>query len=385
MAKRSSRNNILAGGLVLGSLLLAIATIIMIGDGLDNIARREYVVHFSLADGVAGLKRGSEVRVGGRRVGAVKSVEFLRANDEIQTIEVTIGIDSSITLRQGAEAELKTPILGANGLLNFESLGTGPAITGTPIPGRRAPMDFLDQAGVGPEERTRIQSMIKNAESASVRINEMSGKMNTLVEDFSGDPYQRFKEVLKLAEQYLSENRENVREAIASARSTFEGTDKTVAWLNQEIEARGRVMLDDAQAALQRGRLALEDVQKLLGENRPDIRTATANFRLASDQLRATLLEVRRSPWRLLYRPDLRELEFELLYDAARSYADAVSNLRGATEALEATVASGGDRINPDRQTIGDLVQQLDRARQRYTEAEQGFFELIIRRQAEPR
>lgn len=382
MAKRSSRNNILAGGLVLGSLLLAIATIIMIGDGLDNVSRREYVVHFSLADGVAGLKQGSEVRLGGRRVGAVKSVDFVRDKDQISTIAVSIGIDRRITLRDGAVAVLKTPILGANGLINFETAGTGEPIVGTPVPGRRATLDFLEQAGVGPEERTRIQSMIRNAESAAVRINEMSGKMSTMVEDFSGDPYQRFKDVLKLAEQYLTENRENVREAIASARSTFEGTDKAVAWLNQEIEARGQVMLDDAQAALHRARLALEDVQKVLGENRPDIRTAMANFRLASDQLRATLLEVRRSPWRLLYRPDMRELEFELLYDSARSYADAVSNLRGATEALEATVASGGDRINPDRQTIAELVQQLDRARQRYTEAEQGFFELIVRRQA---
>ncbi len=383
MAKRSSRNNILAGGLVLGSLLLGIATIIMIGDGLDNISRREYVVHFSLADGVAGLKRGSEVRVGGRRVGAVKSVEFVRDNDEISTIAVTIGIDGSITLREGAEAELKTPILGANGVLNFETLGEGPEIDGTPITGRRAPLDFLDQAGVGPGERTSIQAIIKNAESASARINDMSGKMSTIIDDFKNEPYERFKEVLKLTEQYLSENRENVREAIASARSTFEGTDKAVAWLNQEIEARGNAMLDDAQAALQRARMTLEDAQKVLGESRPDIRTAMANFRLSSDQLRATLLEVRRSPWRLLYRPDMRELEFELLYDAARSYADAVSNLRGATEALEATVASGGDRINPDRESISDLVQQLEQARQRYTDAEQGFFELIVRRQAE--
>jgi hypothetical protein len=122
----------------------------------------------------------------------------------------------------------------------------------------------------------------------------------------------------------------------------------------------------------------------MLKEHRPAIRTSMANFRLASDQLRATLQEVRRSPWRLLYRPEMRELEFELLYDSARAYAEAVGNLRGAAESLESVMAARDTRLAADGQTLDQLVQALEASRAVYQRCEKQFLELITTKQAQP-
>ena len=48
--------------------------------------------------------------------------------------------------------------------------------------------------------------------------------------------------------------------------------------------------------------------------------------------------EIRAQPWRLLKQPDKDDLMREPIYAAARSYADAVSDLRAASEALEAAL-----------------------------------------------
>jgi hypothetical protein len=142
-------------------------------------------------------------------------------------------------------------------------------------------------------------------------------------------------------------------------------------------------MLVDARSAMESTRKAVERADALLAESSPSLRRTVANARLASDQLKFTLEEVRRSPWRLLYRPDTRELEFELLYDSARIYASAVSDLRDASAALEEASASAnatGSTLSGRR--AEDLNAELTRAFESYRAAERAFLDLIIERGA---
>lgn len=380
MAKRGSRNNVLAGALVLGSLLGAVVVIVMIAGGIDYVGRRSYIVEFTLSDGVTGLKQGSEVRLGGMAIGAVSSVKLERPEGDqpFERALVKISIDRSIPLRQGAVADLKLPLLGDKSALNFASSGSGAPLDPDTqrVPGRIAPPAFLSQAGYGPEQKSQVQSIIGNISEAAERI-------KSVAKDFEGEPYQRFKEILKVAEAYLKDNQEDFREGIKKARTTMEGADKFVKRLNEELGDKAAKLLEDGGAALASARDTMEDINALVKEQRPGIRATLANLRLSSEQLRSTLLEVRRSPWRLLYRPDMRELEFELLYDSARSYADAVTNLRQATESLESVLQAKDPRLAADGQTLDELVKALEASRARYQDAEQRFLELIGQKQSE--
>ena len=138
-------------------------------------------------------------------------------------------------------------------------------------------------------------------------------------------------------------------------------------------------MVLDAQQAAESARRAIERADALVAESSPALRRTVSSARLAADQLKFTLEEVRRAPWRLLYRPDTRELEFELLYDSARIYAQAVSDLRDASAALEsasdASQASGRP-ISPQR--AQELGARLDAAFAAYEQAERAFLDLVI-------
>jgi hypothetical protein len=120
-------------------------------------------------------------------------------------------------------------------------------------------------------------------------------------------------------------------------------------------------------------------IKTLFDEQQPNIRRTLANLRLSSDQLRDTLTEVRRAPWRLVYRPDLRELNYELLYDSARSYAGAVSDLRATTESIESLLASGQNGPTIQDGTLEQLLTQLKDAHENYTQAEQAFMEQLLK------
>ena len=103
-----------------------------------------------------------------------------------------------------------------------------------------------------------------------------------------------------------------------------------------------------------------------------------AKLRLSADQLAATIAEVRRSPWRLVYRPDKHDLEFELLYDSARTYAQSVADLSTAADSLKGIAAANGGTL-PDsaKKNVADVVNQLNSAFEKYEQAEKAFLEQV--------
>jgi len=87
-----------------------------------------------------------------------------------------------------------------------------------------------------------------------------------------------------------------------------------------------------------------------------------------SDQLKLTAVEVRSQPWRLLHQPTTKEFSSQVLYDATRAYAEAASDLRAASESLQAT---GGQQSE-------EMVEQLTRAVAKYKAAEQALMDKLI-------
>jgi ABC-type transporter Mla subunit MlaD len=182
------------------------------------------------------------------------------------------------------------------------------------------------------------------------------------------------------------------RKVIASMQETIDanrpGVDRIVANVDKASERVAGPTLDrlddslaDAQKALEGVRTLAVELGDLIVEQTPSIRKALANVRLASDQLRLVMTEVRSQPWRLLVRPDTKELEQQLLYDSARTYAAAVSDLRAATESLEAVARQSDGAPDLDRQSLADLQARLREAFDDYQKRERDFLDRLIKGQ----
>lgn len=427
MAKRRmTRNNLAAGVFVLVAIIAATAAIVVLAGFFDYLGRRNYTVEFPLTIGVSGVDIGSKVTLGGREIGFVRKVRFDRSQDgDVRRVLVTIAIDTDLPLREDAVAYLEKPLLGSSATINFASLGemsVRKANAGTILRGALSPPAILASAGYGDEQAQQLRNIIR-------RMDEITGKVSSTVDDFNSTAYpdtkaaiadgrgliadarerskgwfdradsimkniddtaskgpalaedlqgrvDEIKSLLATAQSYLDDNRENVDATVANFRANSEKANEFLDRLRGELSDKASSLLTRGTDAMDRANIVLEETESTLREHRPDIRRAMANFRLGSDQLKATVEEVRASPWRLLYRPDTRELEYELLYDSARSYASAVSDLRSVTEALRAAQNAGGPAADASR--MDALLEVLDHAFQNYRAAEERFLDELM-------
>ncbi len=402
MASQSSANAVRAGLFVIISIAIAVAVIVALSGVLAKLEpTNPYTVRFELANGAAGLETDSPVRVGGRDVGRVSRIMFERDDSgELSGVLVQIAIDDDLVVHEGATAYLERPLLGSGAALNFESLGDhtrGDIPPGGMIPGATQVPQFMAQAGYGATQREQLQSTLARAHDFT---EEFTAELDAIIKDVramtadarerSGGWFDRTDEIIEeirsasaeirqgveegralvaSLQDGVDDNRENIDRVIANIESASARADELMLRVNEETIAMVEALLQDGRDGVADARAAINRVDGLVAEQTPAVRKSLANARLASDQLRLTMGEVRRAPWRLLHRPAERELEFELLYDAARAYASAVSDLRDASESL--------DRLSAESQDITPYAQSLSEAFERYQSAEERFLTLL--------
>jgi hypothetical protein len=354
MAAKVSRNNVIAGLFVVGAMVLALViSIVVSGAGKRLASTRSYTIRFSLIDGASGLKAGSPVTLGGQEVGRVTGISFAGQAESpaIAGVDVKVAVRSDIRVHQDAWAFLERPLLGSMSAINFSSLGgSAPRLEpGGTLIGVVAPPAFLAQAGYGPEQINQVKQIILQATEAVESISRIAKRLeqdidpdlkairaaiddiSTMTSEWrakSPEWMQRVDSILASADALFEENRGPFKHAVTAL-------DEALTRFRDETMVQAGSMIESARAGADEFREANARLNRLLKQEEPNIQRILANFRLASDEIKLAGIEVRRSPWKLLYSPTTKELESELFYDAARTYASAVSDLRAASEALE--------------------------------------------------
>ena len=78
-----------------------------------------------------------------------------------------------------------------------------------------------------------------------------------------------------------------------------------------------------------------------------------------------------------MYRPDKRDYEFELLYDSARAYAQSVSELSSAAEALRGLSDGSGGGLKAGDTNVDALLKDLNSSMRKFQEAEAEFMRKV--------
>lgn len=429
MADRFNRGNIAASLFLLGSLGLAVVVSFML-KGRSGAGGRAlpFRVHFSLAQGAMGLKPGSHVLLGGQRVGQVVGVEFSRGSAggrEVATgVDVRVEVRSDLALYENASIALELPLIGTLSSLNISSVGdpagvalaqgAGPQVEPDEVvSGVLAPPGILAQSGIGQEEIQGVRQAIRSFTTGVARANEIiesaGPKVQTAADDLGAigrdmraslDRWTKNLDAIlgnaetasKKLDPLLAKadaGVDDARGAIADVRRLIgdnrERIDATIASVHSAAAKLDQTTMDQLGAALGDGRKALDSfagaVDRLgvmVGEETPGLRRIIANLRLMSDQLKLTATEVRAQPWRLLVQPTTKEFESQVLYDATRSYAQAASDLRAASESLDAAMAGRPAGADGDREEIARLAGELKAAFGTYHEAEQALLDKLI-------
>lgn len=179
----------------------------------------------------------------------------------------------------------------------------------------------------------------------------------------------------------------NIRDVFGDTKTDFRTTMSNLAASTTSIREKiGGILekvdsamtkigtsLDATQTALEDIKKSAEHVRDLTGAarntlvtNRSKIDAMIASLKTTGDNLKFATAEIRRSPWRLLYKPGAGEVANLNLYDTARQFAEGANDLNDAASALRDSLK------NPDvkEEQVKSLLEKLDATFQKFNQVE---------------
>ena len=372
MAK--ARNEFKAGAFILITFVLAGTIIVWIrGAGVGPTQVR--TVAFKLSDDLAGLQIGDEVRLGGYKVGIVRDIHADGLNGPIPRLLVDVSLPSSYVLRTDTQVGVQTTLTGTTAL-NITSLGRGaPASQDTPLVGQPDPKSalFASLGNVGPH----LETVITQVETQTVpKVNQAVDTIKTLVAHANSEVDPVVAQYNKVATN-ASAAAGQVNDLLGDTKPDIRGTMKNLNGASgtlkdklpglidhvNEVIAKVDTSLNTAQAALldvQKSAANARDItaslRTVIVDNQGKLDGIVSGLKTTSDNLKEASIELRHSPWRLLYKPTPDEAANLNLYDSAREFAQGAQSVSDASTALRDAMRDP----KSDRAEIQKLIGDLD-------------------------
>ncbi len=348
MAKK--RNATRAGVFMVVSVALTVFVIIAVsGAGRFTQSFSTYPIAFSLKDNVAGLRPGDDVRIGGVRVGSVQEIQIVNKPVEAgegRAILVFIEVPSKYTLGKDASVRVEKGLTGT-AEINIEDLGTGPAIThGQYVRGK--PDALLAFENKLSEIAPNLPPIVDNVKAASVKLNDDLTKFGQTADSFTETGH------------HATNTMDVVHDLIGPSTTDFHGTMANINTITTGLRDRMPALLEQASDMLKningditKAGTALTDIQatvantkditgsakSVIAGNKTKLDGMITSLKATSDNLKFASIEIRHSPWRLLYQPKEGEVANLNIYDSVRQFAEGANSLSDAAGALKDAMA----------------------------------------------
>ena len=376
----ASKRNEIKAGLFIIATILGIAVILIAIKGGPHVTDPADVrrASFRLTDDLSGLRKGDDVRLGGYKVGVVKDIDVLTADpsDGEPRIVVSFSLPVRYKLHDTSLVTVQSTLTG-NASLNIEKLGQGTDVA--LVQGHPGTFSVLASSlrGIAPE----VQAVVHDVRTTTVPavnhlVQHVDSKIDPVVNKYNG--------VADSAGKALT----SVGELFGDSKPDFRATMASLNKVTSNVRDRLPAILDRLQSGLDKvgttvdgARSAMEDVKStaantrditasvrsiLLG-NRGKFDGIIASLKTTSDNLKGASIEVRRSPWRLLYKPTAEEMGNLNLYDSTREFAEGAGSLDDAAAALRDALHD--QKTDPQR--VQKLLQQLDESFNSFHQVEQ--------------
>ena len=397
---KHERNALKAGIFIVVSVVLMLGIVV----GIRGVSRflepvQRHQVRFRLVDDIGGLAEGDEVRIGGAKVGTVRDIR-LETDAAEPGIVITFAIPEKFHVKTDAVVTVQSTVTGVS-VLNFESLGTA-----TPLPEHQLLVG--KPGGSFAQLAAAAQGLIHDARHVTLpKVNNAVDRTTETVTTFKTtgersaeliahlraqiEPIiQRYNTFADKGTNALTEigalfgdTRPDFRGTLANLNATtgvlkdklpgmIEKADGTLARIGTALDAANEALVDVKMVAANT-KDASVSARSILVANRGKIDGMIGSLKTASDNLKFATAEIRRSPWRLLYKPAPGEMANLNLYDSARQFAEGAGSMQDAAEALRDALKD--PNANPEQ--LRKLVEQLDTSFQQFTKVESELWQQV--------
>jgi len=407
---KKSNAELKAGIVVLLAVVILCFMVFMVADISDAWKARVYlVIHFNK---VSGIGVGSSVRYAGMEKGKVIDIRHRvvtdpNTNEEQTEVLVLVHIDSDVELRENDRPMVVELITGTqwidigsmpgerlapkkDGKFHKRVLKTYYDLEGLPVTSfadlaqkASSILATVDEMVRGTEGRN-LKELIASLRNTSATLEKISADIRDIVSENKDEIKETVASINRTAdsiEKLVQRNSEPISEAIADARKILEENRESIKQASDNLRSisdelkglvldnRGNVVeaikdirefAESLEGLGNRASSVLDEVGDMVAENRADIHQAAVLMRESAAELRLGLEEVRRSPWKLLYKPHEDELALQEAYDSIRAINLAARGVREAADSLE---NARGKRADELRRELAQELRMLKDAR----------------------
>ena len=391
------RNALKAGIFIVVSIALILGVIFSIR-GIEELTRttRRLTVMFDLSDDISGLRIGDEVRIGGYTVGRIEDIDLV-AQEPGAHLAVRIRVPAQYGIRRDARARIQSTFTGVS-VLNFDSLGTGdPIAEGDVLVGQAGLMTELSSyvSGTGPHFRSIMEDIAET--TAEVRettvpwanytiaaVGELADAARKQIDPEDDTTIgHAARGMMREIDDVIGDSKGDLRATAANiARSTETLRDRLPGMLDQADQLLSRLVttvdranaaLVDVQATAAHAEQLTAATRSVIVGNRSKLDAMIDSLKTTGDNLKGASAEIRRSPWRLRYKPRAGEMANLNLFDTARAFAEGADDLATASAALRDAMQDPA--MPPDR--LKELFQRVEHSFERFDAVEQKLWDTV--------
>lgn len=389
----------------------------------NPIGYQDYLVNFSLANGVQGIQMGSPVDFGGLNVGQVTGLQYQEGN-----LQVKISLEPSMRLYRGAQIQRVGSLIGGPALLVIASQGSsqggliepGTVLIASASDGGLANVigkknalhleqiqtslenafDGLQEIGLRAERiGENAQALSEIAQTLRTDVDTWEPKFDAIETNFAsiqskgasiderfqalhetdGDPETSMRPGNVLMRAYRDVVAMFEGERLEAIRTNWD----TILTAAQEIETeftndvrpKAEKVIETAEASWGNLTNTRDSLQRLATEARSSLDVFMANSTLAAQQLTLTESEVIGSlGLDLLARPSKEDIQIIAMQAALGDWTRSAFTLRESLESIEGiTIQSNQD----SEATLARLVDTLNAALADYEDAQREFFRTL--------
>lgn len=418
MANPSERNknNFKAGAFILASLILLIAVIVILAPLRKWFeSGSHYQVEFPITSGVNGMNAGSSVLIGGVSAGEIEAVKPNVLKDgQLKTITVSFEVyDTSIKIYRNAKIHVASPLIGSSPWLSITDTGSETSqdkdaqYAGKPITGTATGMldNLLGASGasalteslvniekitaelavaggvlewaLGQPGSADVEQMLKSLRSASDEADQMLAELLSSWSGWDKDVSVILSDARTLVANFntvLATNESRINSLISN-------TDEITAQINEAVPGIRKQLTDllgQGDEAMHSANEVLTQVQNDYQGWSIDIGELLANLSLSGQQLKLATVEIRNNPWKILYRPEAKEMQHELLYETVRQFAFAAADLKASAQSLERLQQKGDAEAIENDPTTRRLMENLSRSASQYEKVQEQLLNVLL-------
>ncbi len=343
------RNAVKAGLFIVVSLALAFAVVIAI-KGISGFVEKMQLrrVSFTLQDDLSGLRIGDDVRLGGFKIGDVRSIEIVTGDDprlakcpggvnkDQAYILVSFAMPEKFQLRKGAKIGIQSTVTEKT-CLNVSNVGQGDTIAAdVPLVGSPSALSSLMTA-LG-ESGSKINDILTSAQQSVTNINGMITDIRPRVSGIMDDVRGK-----------------TIPNASATLAS-FKATGDAATELIKQIQGYIKPIVNKYHVLADAGTKMLDQFGGVIGDTKPDLRQTMANLRDATGTIKDELPQIARRVKGLLD-------NLSGTIDSARTaLVQTMENTRDMTGAAKSVIVGNKSRLDNMIRSLGATALNLEYA-----------------------